>query len=58
MRVSIAPSKASGIVTAPPSKSVAHRALICGACSDGVLVTGVAYSVDIDATLSCLAAMG
>ena len=58
MRVSIAPSKASGVVTAPPSKSVAHRALICGACTDGVLVTGVSYSVDIDATLSCLAAMG
>ncbi len=58
MKVTIAPSKAKGFVTAPPSKSVAHRALICGACSDGTLVTGVAYSEDIDATLSCLEALG
>ena len=58
MRVTIHPSRAHGSVTAPPSKSVAHRALIAGAFSGGVLIDNVAYSVDIDATLSCLAALG
>ena len=58
MRVTIQPSRARGSVTAPPSKSVAHRALIAGAFSGGVLIENVAYSVDIDATLSCLAAFG
>ena len=58
MRVKIVPSVARGTVTAPPSKSVAHRALICGALSDGSTISNVAYSQDIEATLGCLEAMG
>ncbi|MBQ9860156.1 MAG: 3-phosphoshikimate 1-carboxyvinyltransferase [Clostridia bacterium] len=58
MRVKIAPSRAVGTVTAPPSKSMAHRALICGALSVGSRVDNLAWSKDIEATLACLRAMG
>lgn len=58
MRVTIVPSVARGTVTAPPSKSLSHRALICGALTDGSTISNIAYSQDIEATLSCLEAMG
>lgn len=58
MNVIITPSKARGRIPAPPSKSMAHRALICGALSAGTTVTNVAYSDDIKATLRCLTALG
>lgn len=58
MRVTIAPSLAKGTVAAPPSKSMAHRALICGALSEGSIIRNIAYSQDIEATLRCLEAMG
>ena len=58
MIVSIKESKANGVVTAPPSKSMAHRALICGALSCGSEVKNVEYSNDILATLDCLEALG
>ncbi len=58
MNVIIKPSTARGHVTAPPSKSMAHRALICGALSAGSTVTNVAHSDDINATLRCLASLG
>jgi len=58
MRVVITPSVAKGVVTAPPSKSVTHRALICGALSTRSTIRNVAYSQDIEATLRCLEAMG
>ncbi len=58
MMVQITPSVARGRVTAPPSKSMAHRALLCGALSTGSTVRGLSYSEDIRATLSCLQALG
>ncbi len=58
MKVKIIPSKAIGKVTAPPSKSMAHRALICGALSGGSIVKNIALSKDITATLKCLKALG
>lgn len=58
MIVKIAKSTACGRVVAPPSKSMAHRYLICGALSGGSLITGVDFSEDIKATLSCLEALG
>ena len=58
MRVTIMPSTANGCVTAPPSKSVAHRALICGALSNESVIENITYSQDIEATLRCLEAMG
>lgn len=58
MRVYIEPSVAMGKVLAPPSKSMAHRALICGALSSGAKINNLAYSKDILATLDCLTKMG
>ncbi len=59
MTVTIKPTRAVGTVAAPPSKSMAHRYLICAALSDrACTVDGVAFSKDITATLNGLAAMG
>ncbi|MBQ7715371.1 MAG: 3-phosphoshikimate 1-carboxyvinyltransferase [Clostridia bacterium] len=58
MKVTIKPGTARGEITAPPSKSAAHRALICGALSEGSTVHGVSDSDDMRATLSCLDALG
>ena len=49
---------ASGRVTAPPSKSMAHRLLIGGALSGGSTVKGIERSDDIAATLGCLETLG
>ena len=58
MNVKILKSDANGKVLAPPSKSVAHRALICGALSQKSNIKNLAFSKDIEATLSCLTALG
>lgn len=59
MNVIIRPSRAEGIVTAPPSKSMAHRLLIGAGLSGGEsVVRGLAYSKDIEATIACLRALG
>lgn len=58
MRVKIEKSTASGRVSAPPSKSMAHRYLICAAMSAGSRVTGLSLSDDIKATLEGLKALG
>ncbi len=59
MLVKIEPSQVSGTVTAPASKSMAHRLLICAGLSEGTSeIRNVAYSEDILATLDCLATMG
>ena len=58
MVVTIKKSKASGFITAPASKSMAHRALICGALSAGCEIGNVEYSNDILATLDCLLGLG
>ncbi len=58
MRVTIKRSTAKGAIDAPPSKSAAHRALICAALSHESTIYGVDYSGDITSTLSCLEALG
>ncbi len=58
MNVTIERSTAHGHIAAPPSKSMAHRDLICGALSAGSTITNVARSEDINATLRCLTALG
>ncbi len=58
MIAKITPSVAVGQVVAPPSKSMAHRALLCGALSDGSTVSKLAYSKDIEATVGCLQTLG
>ena len=59
MKIKIRPSVLRGKVTAPPSKSMCHRLLICAGLSAGEsLISNVSYSEDILATLDCLSAMG
>lgn len=59
MRVRIEPSLARGVVMAPPSKSMAHRMLICAGLAKGEsLIEGVSYSQDVLATIGCLRALG
>lgn len=58
MTVTVKQSKARGTVVAPPSKSMAHRALICGALTEKSIIKNIAFSKDIEATLSCLEALG
>lgn len=58
MKVKIFRSEAKGEAHAPSSKSVAHRALICGALSQKSNIKNLAFSKDIEATLSCLVDLG
>jgi 3-phosphoshikimate 1-carboxyvinyltransferase len=59
MNVNITPSKLSGTVEIPSSKSFAHREIICASLSKGVsVVRGVSFSKDIYATLSAMESMG
>ena len=58
MIVTIEKSTAFGEIAAPPSKSMAHRYLICGALSDKSEIKNIDFSEDIKATLSCLEALG
>ena len=59
MKVRIHSSVARGSVSAPPSKSMAHRALICAALSFGESrICGVSDCEDVSATLDCLRALG
>ena len=55
----INPSTAKGIMTSPPSKSMAHRNLICAALADGTsIIHNIDFSEDIKATISCLESLG
>jgi len=55
----ILPGPRRGRVTAPPSKSDAHRALICAALRDSPTVIKLgALNADIEATVRCLTALG
>ena len=43
MTVKIEKSNAAGVISAPPSKSAAHRALICGALSQKSIIENIEY---------------
>ena len=59
MRVRIEKGTAHGKISAPPSKSMAHRLLISAALADGVsTVRGVSKCEDVLATLDCLYNLG
>ena len=59
MDVKITPSALKGNVTMPPSKSAAHRLLICAALSNmESYIKPKCTSDDIKATVSCLKEMG
>ncbi len=59
MNITVTPSELSGAVTPPPSKSQAHRLLIAAALAHGEsVITNVAFSQDIEATIRCLEELG
>lgn len=59
MKAIFKPSKADGAILAPPSKSMAHRYMICAALSNGVsVIENVSYSQDVLATIDCIRALG
>lgn len=59
MDVKITPSKLSGTVEIPSSKSFAHREIICASLSKGTsIISGVSFSKDIYATLSAMESLG
>ncbi|MDO4547181.1 MAG: 3-phosphoshikimate 1-carboxyvinyltransferase, partial [Clostridia bacterium] len=59
MIIEIKKGTAKGRIEAPPSKSMAHRLLICAALSEGVsTIRGISKCEDVLATLECLLASG
>lgn len=59
MDLRINPTRLSGAVTPPPSKSMAHRLIIAASLGGGIsTVRNVAFSKDIEATLRCMKTMG
>lgn len=59
MTVDIHPGRPCGVLAAPPSKSMAHRLLICAGLCQGVSrISGVDFNEDISATVDCLQALG
>ena len=52
-------SRLGGTATVPPSKSAAHRAVLCAALAEGTShITNIEYSKDIRATLGAAAQLG
>ena len=59
MDVRITPRRLSGVVTPPPSKSLAHRMVIAASLAAGVsTLRNTDFSADIQATLRCMTALG
>lgn len=59
MTVRIEPGRAAGTVRVPPSKSIAHRMLICAGLAEGTsVIRNVGDCEDVRATLDCLSLMG
>lgn len=57
--IHIGSRRLEGAVSVPPSKSVAHRAIIAAAMADGATtVKNIAMSEDIKATLECMRRLG
>lgn len=57
--IKITPNKLKGKVKIPPSKSMAHRAIICAALSKGrSVIDNIELSDDIIATISAVKSMG
>ena len=59
MIATIKPGSASGTVLAPPSKSMAHRLMICaGLSKEHSRISNIKLSQDVLATMDCLRALG
>lgn len=59
MNITVKKGRATGTVKAPPSKSMAHRLLISAALAEGEsVIHGIEGSLDVQATIRCLCALG
>ncbi|MEG2393947.1 MAG: hypothetical protein RSC36_02845, partial [Ruthenibacterium sp.] len=59
MQIKIKAGFAGGTLAAPPSKSMAHRALLCAALANGQSrVAGICASDDMLATMRAMRALG
>lgn len=59
MNYTLKPTKLSGIVTVPPSKSMAHRSFLAAALANGTSrIENLVFSQDMDATLGAVVQMG
>lgn len=59
MKKQIEKTTYSGEISAPPSKSAAHRRLICAALANGKsVIHGISESEDMKATIDCIRALG
>ena len=58
-RVTVRPSRLRGSITAPPSKSMAHRHLVCASFAEGTsTIDNIDLSEDIRATIACCESLG
>lgn len=58
-KIQIPGGKLEGVVAVPPSKSMAHRAIICASLAKGVSrIDHIEYSDDINATINALVSLG
>lgn len=57
MNIRITPGPLEGTITPPPSKSMAHRAILAAALAGGGTISNLAASQDIEATRRCIAAL-
>ncbi len=59
MKIEFLKSRAEGVFAPPPSKSLLHRGIICAGLSSGVSrINNISFSDDINATISCIKALG
>lgn len=59
MAIKIKSHKLKGVVDIPPSKSLAHRAIICASLARGKsIIRNVEYSDDIEATIQAMKTLG
>ena len=59
MTVTFTPTRLSGTVKAPPSKSMGHRMLISAGLAEGQsTITGISHSQDMLATMELLQGLG
>lgn len=58
-QIAIKPKKINGSVQVPPSKSMAHRAIICASLARGKsVIRNIEFSKDIEATISAMKELG
>ena len=59
MKIKVYPSVCTGEIQIPPSKSMAHRAIMCASLAKGKsVISNIAYSDDILATIAGMRALG